>query len=150
MTNTTEARMRTPEDFWGEPISIYTREQAIEDGVLVDVSDWAGSGPHGMLGGFRLPVALTRALWDQIDLDADDQAPWRRLARQRGESTRGRAHDVLWLASIAARRNPNRDVLQFVVLMSTNGKRGHLVRRRFVLEARLDGDGLTIGFPEDM
>jgi len=63
MTNTTDARMRTPEDFWGEPISIYTREQAIEDGVLVDVSDWAGPGPDGMLGGFRVPVVMTRALW---------------------------------------------------------------------------------------
>ena len=51
-TTTSEARMRTPDDFWGEPISIYTRQQAIEDGVLVDVSDWAGSGPDGMLGGF--------------------------------------------------------------------------------------------------
>jgi creatinine amidohydrolase/Fe(II)-dependent formamide hydrolase-like protein len=37
MTNTNDVRTRTLEDFWGEPISTYTRQQAIEDGVLVDV-----------------------------------------------------------------------------------------------------------------
>jgi hypothetical protein len=26
------------DDFWGEPIHVYTRQQAIEDGVLVDAS----------------------------------------------------------------------------------------------------------------
>ena len=62
-TNTTETTTATPDDFWGAPISIYTREQAIEDGVLVDVTEWAGSGPNGMLGGFSVPVAMTRALW---------------------------------------------------------------------------------------
>src|ERR1035437_215853 len=35
------------EDFWGPPISVYTREQAFEDGVLVDVTPWASSGPDG-------------------------------------------------------------------------------------------------------
>lgn len=135
--------------FWGPPISVYTREQAIDDGVLVDVSEWAGSGPDGMMGGFRVPVAFTRSLWDHADLDADDHAPWRRLARQRGESVRGRAHDVLWMASIAARRNPGTDCVQFSVLMTMEGKRSRLVSRRVLLEARIDGDGVVIGLPGD-
>ena len=142
--------MRTPDDFWGEPISIYTREQAIEDGVLVDVSNWAGSGPDGMLGGFLVPVAVTRALWDQIDLDASDRAAWRRLARGRGESTRGRAHDVLWMASLAARRSPRADRIPVGVLVTAEGSRGRLVRKTLCLEAVIDGDGVTIGFPEDL
>ena len=95
-------------------------------------------------------MALTRALWDQIDVDADDQAPWRRLARQRGESTRGRAHDVLWMASLAARRTADTDRVSFVVLMTGEGGSGRVVRRRLHLEAVIDGDGVTIGFPEDM
>ena len=150
MTNTTEARMRTPEDFWGEPISIYTREQAIEDGVLVDVTEWASSGANGMMGGFCVPVAMTRALWEQVDIEADDHAPWRRLARQRGESTRGRAHDVLWLTSLAARRSPRADRIPVGVVMTTEGSRGRLVRKTLRLEAVIDGDGVTIGFSEDM
>jgi len=149
-TITTEANSATPDEFWGEPISIYTRQQAIEDGVLVDVSDWAGSGPHGMLGGFCVPVAMTRALWEHVDIDADDHAPWRDLARQRGESTRGRAHDVLWMASLAARRSPRADRIPVGVLMTAEGSRGRLVRKTLRLEAVTDGDGVTIGFPEDM
>ena len=27
-------------EFFGEPISVYTRQQAIEDGALVDVTEW--------------------------------------------------------------------------------------------------------------
>ena len=38
-----------------------SRAQAIEDGVLVDVSDIAKEA------GFRYPVALTSALWADIE-----------------------------------------------------------------------------------
>jgi len=31
---------------FGDPIYIYTRQQAIGDGVLVDVSDWACAGSN--------------------------------------------------------------------------------------------------------
>jgi hypothetical protein len=53
------------------------------------------------------------------------------------------------MASVAARRNPDSDRMQFSVLMTMAGKRGRLVRKRLVLEARIDGDGVTIGFGED-
>jgi hypothetical protein len=48
-------------DFWAnaEVISSYSRAQAIEDGVLVDVSTVAAET------GLRFPVALTRAVWDR-------------------------------------------------------------------------------------
>ena len=39
-------------------ISVYTRAQAIEDGILVDVSETAREA------GFRIPVAVTRSVWD--------------------------------------------------------------------------------------
>jgi hypothetical protein len=42
-------------DLFGEPISVYTRAQAVADGVLVDVTAWASTGPEGMLGGFTVP-----------------------------------------------------------------------------------------------
>ena len=44
-----------------EIISTYSREQAIEDGFLVDVSQ---SSECQQLG-FLCPVALTRAVWDR-------------------------------------------------------------------------------------
>ena len=139
----------TPDQFWGNPISVYTRQQAIEDGALVDVTEWASSGPNGMLGGFSVPVVMTRALWWIVELDADDDAAWRRQVRQRGESTRGRAHDTLFMTRLAARLHPHADRVPVAVLMTGEGTRGGLVRKRLSLEAIIDGDGVTIGFPED-
>jgi len=148
-----------PEDplraFFGELLSVYTRQQAIKDGILVDVSEWAGCGPEGMLGGFLVPVALTRALWQVIDLgDTDgrssrESARWQALARQRGESTRGRAHDVLWMLRVAVASHPQQNRLRYSVLMTVEGEGGGLVQNRLTVEAVLDGDGVTIGFPED-
>ena len=135
--------------FWGEPISVYTRQQAIEDGVLVDLTTWASAGPDGMLGGFTVPVAITRALWAVIDIESDSCAPGARRVRALGESTRGRAHDVLWMTELVARRSPHVDRLQFPVLMTIEGTGGRLGRRRLQIESRVDADGVTIGFPED-
>lgn len=44
-------------------ISVYTRSQAIEDGVLVDVTRDA------QRAGYRYPVALTVGLWAVVDFD---------------------------------------------------------------------------------
>jgi hypothetical protein len=41
-------------------ISLYTRDRAIADGFLVDVSDMAREA------GFKWPVAVTRSVWDDI------------------------------------------------------------------------------------
>ena len=147
------APLPPPEDwltaFFGEPISVYTRADAVEDGALVDVSEWSGSGPDGMLGGFVVPVAITRALWDVINLDALPEARWTRLVREHGESTRGRAHDVLRMASVAARQNGTRDRMLFPVLMTLPGRAGRPVRKRLELQAVIDADGVTVGFPDD-
>ncbi len=52
-------------EFFGEPVSISTREQAIEDGVLVDVTEAAKQS------GFKMPVVLTAPLWSVCQ----DEAP---------------------------------------------------------------------------
>jgi hypothetical protein len=154
-TNTTFGPARDPAttELLGEPISVYARAQALADRVLVDVSAWATTGPDGMLDGFTVPVAITRALWAVIDIgDARDyphEPRWRTRARQRGESTRGRAHDVLWLAAVAARCAPDRDIVRYAVLMTMESMGDTLVQKTVRLEARIDGDGVTIGFPED-
>ena len=46
-------------ELFGAPISIYTRAQAIEDGVLVDITEQAKQQR------FVFPVAMTSALWDK-------------------------------------------------------------------------------------
>ena len=58
---------RTPEEAWGiddeEPVSIYTREQALADGVLVDATE----AMRGM--GLRAPAALTASAWATLGCD---------------------------------------------------------------------------------
>ncbi len=86
----------------------YTRAEALADGVLVDVSSWA-SATSGFAGGFTVPVALTTSVW------ADVQAI---PARLKGvQDVRGRAHDLLWMASLAARRSPKNSTLMFGVYL---------------------------------
>jgi hypothetical protein len=72
-----------------EVISTYTREQAIEDGVLVDVSEMACEAS------FKVPVAITRAVWEDIN----DIPP----SRKGVEDWRGRLWDLLWLGAAAAK-----------------------------------------------
>jgi hypothetical protein len=119
-------------------VSRYTREQAIADGVLVDVTEWA-SATKGFHGGFTCPVALTAALWAAVE------AIPRSL--RGAASVRGRAHDVLWMASLALRGAFARgdDRARFEVLLPRAETRQRLQR----LYAVADGDGVTLGFPED-
>ena len=63
-------------------IHSYTRQQAIEDGVLVDVSETAREA------GIRYPVALTRAVWAryvEVPLGVECQ------------DEEGRLWDILWM-----------------------------------------------------
>jgi hypothetical protein len=55
MSNTRKKQPENPA--FREPISTYSRAQAIEEGVLVD------GGPTAREAGFRMPVALTAAVW---------------------------------------------------------------------------------------
>ena len=65
-------------------IHSYTRAQAIEDGVLVDLTEWARET------GFHIPVACTAAVWRQYVTPPKG-------TRELGQSERGRAHDMLWM-----------------------------------------------------
>src|SRR5262245_10303259 len=91
-------------------ISLYTRDQAIADGFLVDVSDMAREA------GFRWPVAVTHAVWDDIVTPAPHD-------KQEGQSEKGRLWDVLWMARLAARANKDdRDSVLFQVLVLRDRK----------------------------
>ena len=70
----------------------YTRAQAIEDGVLVDLTEWARET------GFRIPVACTAAVWHGYIVPPAKTEGW-------GQSERGRAHDLLWMLYLAIRQS---------------------------------------------
>ncbi len=74
---------------FGEPIHIYTRAQALRDGILHDAGQLATEA------GFKYPVALTTAAWaDAVAWDHDDPS----------QDETGRLWDVLHMGVNAVRR----------------------------------------------
>ena len=101
---------------FGPVIFSYTRQQAIADGVLVDLSEWAKQE------GFTIPVACTSALWHGWIVPPD-------TASSMGQSERGRAHDVLFLLLCAIRQCPkSTDLLHFKVLFQQPPGRSETIR----------------------
>ncbi len=119
----------TPADLveiFGEVISSYTRTQAIDDGMLIDVSHTAQEA------GFSFPVALTRAAWsDCVEWSEADSK------RQTYQDESGRLWDVLWMASRAARRGGQE--IRFQLYRVPRGGRG--MRPRLVTLKAICGPG---------
>lgn len=80
-------------------ISAYSRAQAIEDGMLADVSATAREA------GLTFPVALTQAAWMDCVHWTDD------LDRRKGtvQDEDGRLWDVLWMLRTAIKRSRAND-----------------------------------------
>jgi hypothetical protein len=121
---TPEAHQRS---VFGEAIFSYTRAQALDDGVLVDVSEMAKEA------GFKFPVAITRAAWaDCVEWSDEDNR------RQTYQDEAGRLWDVLWMVGVAARRHSGSE-LRFQLYRVPRGGRG--VRPRLVTLAMRCGPG---------
>lgn len=110
--------MITIYDLFLGPIHVYSRSMALKDGVLVDVGETAKEA------GFRLPVAMTRAAWeDCVEWSEEDNR------RQAYQSPSGRLWDVVYMAAQAARRGQG-DRLAFQLYRVPRG--GRSVRPRLV------------------
>ena len=74
-------------EFFGPAISTYTREMAIDDGVLVDITGTA------KLAGIKYPVAVTRTVWNRY-------IEWKQADTdlQTHQDQSGRLWDVVWMA----------------------------------------------------
>lgn len=122
----------TMEDLFGEPIHIYTRKQAVEDGVLVLLPAQLSAE-----AGYGVSVAMTRAAFGLVEVPPS-QAHCQDLT--------GRMWDVLWMARGAARASATRGGrYAFQVILRT--ARGR--QKVETLHAVVDGDGLTIMLPEE-
>jgi hypothetical protein len=84
-------------------ISTYTRKQAIEDGVLIDVSAAASAR------GFKLHTVVTDSLYYQY------VTPPEGLIGE-GQTIESRLHDLLMMAFFAAKKNPRNSRAEFTVL----------------------------------
>ena len=128
---------------FGPTISTYTRAQAIEDGILVDVSETAREA------GFTIPVAVTRTVWSRLVALPEGYCGFQDEA--------GRLWDVLWMARHYARRASDRDRVTMCVLVRDIRKdlrdSNRPPRKHFPVVAIGAGDAgepvATIMFPED-
>ncbi len=77
---------------FGEVIHEYTRAQAIDDGVLVEL-------PKKMAeeAGWNYPVACTRSVYEDVIF-------WDNEVEETYQDIDGRMWDVLWMASYGARK----------------------------------------------
>lgn len=93
-----------PEDI----IDVYTRAQAIEDGVLVDVSETAKEA------GIKFPVAVTRGVWVEV-VEPDV------IAKSHGESEQGRLWDVVWMLRVACKTHFG-SVINYQIIATKDGR----------------------------
>lgn len=120
-----------------EVVYAYTRKQAIEDGVLVDVSEMAREA------GFTIPVAVTRGVW------ADYIVPDPR-ARQWGQSESGRLWDTLYMGRLAARAGRGRDTIFYRLYFIMKEKQRRLITLKIKIHPGDAGEPvITIMKPEE-
>lgn len=120
-----------------EVISTYSRKQAIEDGVLIDVT------PMAKEAGFKWNTCLTSTLWDEYI------KPSEKLKSEEGQSETGRLWDLLNVLRIEAVRNRGSIINFKVIFLMENGKQKY-VNLKAVAGPGDDGEGvLTIMLPEE-
>ncbi|MGE0373126.1 MAG: DUF6573 family protein [Gammaproteobacteria bacterium] len=129
--------------FFGKVISVYTRAQALADGVLID------AGSMARQAGFRWPTAITAGAW--ADCVAWDDAD---SERQTHQDLSGRLWDVLFMAAYAARTNATAgsELLFELYRVPRNGEatEAELTRLKLVVGPGDDGEPvMTILLPNE-
>lgn len=120
-----------------EIISVYTRQQAIDDGMFVDVSKMAKEA------GIKYPVAITSNLFHTYIEPSEE-------AKSYGQSVDGRLWDVLFVFRMMAKR-ANGSFIKFTVSFN-DGTKKEDVDIWAVCEAQSPTDpspAINIMLPED-
>jgi hypothetical protein len=121
--------------FSGACIFSYTRDMAIADGVLIDISGIAREA------GFKVPVAVSEALYNGY------LVPGERL-RDGGQSEAGRIWDMLMILSLSCRGSSESTLHISVRMLMENGL--EMVKMKSVIDP---GDNLepviTIMLPNE-
>ena len=109
-------------EIFGEPISVYPRAQAIEDGVLVDLMQ-EETAPLVREAGFKFPIAMTAGAFSAVvaPIDFADRPFDNGLPE--GQDLKGRLWDVLMVLKFAIRASAGGQELRFKVsVYQGNGK----------------------------
>lgn len=98
-----------------EPISVYSRRQAIEDGVLVDLMQ-SETVETVRQAGFKLPVAMTIGAFTATVCEIGKALP-------EGQDIQGRLWDVLWMLRLAIRGSRERSDRVYFQVVVWDGQR---------------------------
>ncbi|MGE4266341.1 MAG: DUF6573 family protein [Deferribacterales bacterium] len=137
-------------EIFGEVIHSYSRAQAIEDGILVDMSEYVPEGESKPLvkqAGFKVPLAVTRAVYDRLLSLPDSYIGC--------QSVTGRFWDILTLLHAEIKRSAGGDQLIFGVYSRKVNNNGSDGRLELVKLKAVIGPGdtpepvLTVMFPEE-
>ena len=117
-------------------IHVYTRAQALADGVLVDATTTAKGA------GIKYPVALTRAVWCQYIKVPEGVE---------GQDEAGRLWDVLWMLRDAiGRAKPGTNTILYQVSVRNDNRRARAVALKAVCGPADDGSPcITVLLPEE-
>lgn len=126
------------EELFGNVISVYSREDAIRDGVLIEV-------PQGIAqeAKIRIPVAATAELWNTVVVPD-------RASEALGDSIGGRLWDVLRMFALKARASKDKSVIFFEVIAKINGEdKLHKLKAVIGPGDRMEEPVLTLMMPHE-
>jgi hypothetical protein len=130
-----------PDDVFGPVVHSYSRLQAIEDGVLVDLMQ-PELAPLVREAGFKFPIAMTTTAFSKAVAPIDGELP-------AGQDLKGRLWDVLWMLKLAIRASAGGSELCFRVSV-WNGRRREVVKLKSVCGPGDSGEPvLTIMLPDE-
>ena len=102
---------------FGNVIFSYTRQDALNDGVLVDCSEMAREA------GIKYPVALTYAVWDRYVVVPDGVS---------GQDEKGRLWDILWMFRCAAIKTSS-EIMNFRLLVRNDNSKATEVMLKAII-----------------
>lgn len=126
--------------FWddAEIISSYSRAQAIEDGVLVDLSAIAPAVCRE--SGYKFPIACTAAVWAIVDKAVKNKRAYNDL--------NGVLWDILWMSK-ACKRQIDSTTSLFQVLINGAGRQKKFTFKMMIGPGDDSSPVFTILFPEE-
>ena len=131
--NDTEQKML---DMFGPVIHEYSRAEALADGTLVDVmaeaEKWELANP--IKCPFKWHVAMTATVWHEfVQWDNDEEHAY--------QDESGRLWDVLFMAYMGAKKNPDASEIEFPLSSVPHGKqKGEEKRLRLVISGGDNGE----------
>jgi len=128
-------------EMFGEPISVYSRADALRDGVLI-----AADPDTCREAGILWPVAVTDHLWSYIDPGNLEEMP--------GQSVSGRRWDLLWIFATTAKMSRGESRIKFrVSFQMKTGRTRPRIETIMIIGVCGPGDEgepvITLMLPED-